>query len=151
MTMMLMPRRNSFFDDFMSDPFELAFPAARTQETRKPITSLMKTDIRETDQAIVIEMELPGVAKENVKAEVENGYLTVTATTEEVKSDGDENGTWLRKERFTGTCRRSFNIGEDVAEEDIHAKYVDGILTITVPKKELLPEPETKKTIAIEG
>ena len=152
-TMALVPRKHDFFDDFFTDPFDLGFFGTRPamQPVRKSTPTLMKTDIRETEDAFEIEIDLPGFKKENVHAEIENGYLTIQASTETETEDKDEKGTYLRKERFTGSCRRSFYVGEDVSEEDIKAKFDNGILSITVPKKQELPEPETKKLIAIEG
>lgn len=147
--MMIVPRHNSFIDDFFSDPFDTGFWGTPSTG-RKPLPSLMKTDIRETDKAFELEIDLPGFKKENVHAQLEDGYLTIEASTENETEDKDEKGTYLRKERFTGNCRRSFYVGDDVSEDDIHAKFDNGILHITVPKKQL-PEPEdNKKLISID-
>ena len=62
----------------------------------------------------------------------------------------DDNGKWLRQERFTGTCSRTFYVGEEIAEEDIKAKFEDGLLKISVPKKQPQPKLEEKRTIAID-
>ena len=111
---------------------------------------MMKTDIKETEKAFELDFDLPGFKKENVHAELQDGYLTVSANTETETEDKDEKGTYLRKERFTGSCSRSVYEGDEISEDDIAAKFEDGILKITGPKKQL-PEPEeTKKVIGIE-
>ena len=149
--MMLVPARrsNDFFSDFLSDPFDLGFFGGRPQ--KQPIPAMMKTDIKETDKAYELEIDLPGFKKENVHAELKDGYLTVNASTESSTEDKSEDGTYLRKERFTGSCSRSFYVGDEISEDDIRAKFEDGILKITVPKKELPAPEETKKLISIEG
>lgn len=149
--MMLVPARrsNDFFSDFMSDPFDLGFFGGRPQ--KQPVPTMMKTDIKETDKAYELEIDLPGFKKENVHAELKDGYLNVSASTESSTEDKSEDGTYLRKERFTGSCSRSFYVGDEISEDDIRAKFEDGILKITVPKKELPAPEETKKLISIEG
>ena len=128
--MMLVPaRRNDFFSDFLSDPFDLGFFGGRPQ--KQPIPAMMKTDIKETDKAYELEIDLPGFKKENVHAELKDGYLTVNASTESSTEDKSEDG--------------------EISEDDIRAKFEDGILKITVPKKELPAPEETKKLISIEG
>lgn len=141
---MMLARRN-FFNDFMSDPFDFGFFG--TNPTPKTSTSsLMKTDIKENDKGYELAIDLPGFKKENVQIELNEGYLTINAKTEHEDEKKDENGTFLRKERFSGSCSRSFYVGEDISEEDVSAKFTDGILTITVPKKEL-PKPEDRKRL----
>ena len=98
------------------------------------------------DKAYELDIDLPGFDKENVQIELNDGYLTINASTNEEKEDKDENGTFLRKERFVGSCRRSFYVGDDVSEDDISAKFENGILSINVPKKEL-PKPEDRKRL----
>ncbi|MDO4290731.1 MAG: Hsp20/alpha crystallin family protein [Eggerthellaceae bacterium] len=146
---MLVPTRSnrSLFDTLMTDPFEAFFDTP----TRTTTSSLMRTDIRETADGFELVVELPGFKKENVTAELKDGYLSISAKTHSESEDKEEKGTWLRKERFSGTCNRSFYVGEDIAEEDIHAKFEDGLLKITVPKKQPQPKLEEKRTIAIEG
>ena len=148
--MMLVPRNPGFFDDFLSDPFDSVFGTPARSTARKPLPTTMRTDIKETDTTFEIDIDLPGFKKENVHAEIEDGYLTIEASTESENEEKDEAGTYLRKERFTGKCRRSFYVGEDISEEDIHAKFENGILSVTVPKKQALPEVETKKLISID-
>ncbi len=136
---------DSLFDEFFGDSF---FAPARTA---RGTTRSMSTDIKETEDAYHIEMELPGFTKEDVKADLKNGYLTIAANHAENNDKKDDNGKYLRKERYSGSMSRSFYVGEDVTQEDIKAKFADGILTVVVPKMEKKPEVEEKKYIAIEG
>lgn len=146
---MLVPaRRNDFFTDFLSDPFDMGFFGGRPQG-QKAVPATMKTDIKETDKAFEIDVDLPGFKKEDVHAELQDGYLTVSATTSQESEDKDKKGTYLRKERFTGSCSRSFYVGDDISEDDISAKFENGILSVTVPKKELPAPEENKKLISI--
>ncbi len=147
MMSMLVPRRN-FFNQLMTDPFDAFFDAPMAT---KSTPSLMRTDIRETDSGYDLTIDLPGFKKEDVQAELKDGYLTVNAQTKSETEDKDDNGKWLRQERFTGTCSRSFYVGDDIAEDDIKAKFENGLLKITVPKKQPEPQIEEKRTIAIEG
>lgn len=111
----------------------------------------MKTDIKDTDQGYEITMNLPGVKKEDVKAELKDGYLTISATSNSNKDEKDNNGRYIRRERYSGSCSRSFYVGGDVKQEDIKAKFENGILKVTVPKKEEKPAVEENKYISIEG
>ncbi len=137
----------SLLNTLMTDPFEAFFdtPAHSASPT------LMRTDIRETPEGFELVVDLPGFKKEDVSAELKDGYLSISAQTQNETESKSESGKWLRKERFSGTCSRSFYVGEDIAEEDIHARFEDGLLKIEVPKKQPEPEPETKRVIAIEG
>ena len=138
----------NLFDDFFDDSFGMM--NARNPLYGKHARNLMKTDIRETDTNYELAIDLPGFKKENVHAELQDGYLTVSANTETETEDKDEQGTYLRKERFTGSCSRSFYVGDDISEDDISAKFENGILKVTVPKKQLPAPEETKKVIGIE-
>ena len=144
---MIVPRRSrNPFDMFLSDPFDTFFGHAPVQQSTP---NLMRTDIKELDDRIEIVIDLPGFAKENVQAELKEGLLSVTAHTE-TETDETE-GTFVRKERFTGRCSRSFYVGEDIEESDIKAKFDNGTLQITVPKKVEQPKLEEAHTISIEG
>ena len=132
----------SIFDDFFRDSF--------WQPTGVRSVSAMKTDIQDLKDGYQIDMELPGFAKEDVRAELKNGYLTVRAAHTEEK-ENKENTNYIRKERFAGHYQRSFYVGDQVTQEDIAAKFKDGVLTLNVPKKEKQPEVEEAKYIAIEG
>ncbi len=145
---MLVPRRN-FFNQLMTDPFDAFFDSAMPS-MQKATPSLMRTDIRETDTGYELTIDLPGFKKEDVQAELKDGYLSVSAQTKNETEEKDDNGKWLRQERFTGTCSRTFYVGEEIAEEDIKAKFEDGLLKISVPKKQPQPKLEEKRTIAID-
>lgn len=113
-------------------------------------TSLMNTDIKENDNDYELTMNLPGVKKEDVTAELKDGYLTIHATSNQNKDEKDEDGKYIRRERYSGSCNRSFYVGDAVTEEDIKASFENGTLKMTIPKKEAKAVPE-KKFISIEG
>lgn len=96
-------------------------------------------------------MNLPGIKKENVKAELKDGYLTINAITNSENDEKDSSGKYIRRERFMGSCSRSFYVGEEVTEEDIKAKFEDGTLKLQIPKKEEKAVEDDRKYIAIEG
>ena len=121
------------------------------QAMQKMSPTLMRTDIKETDGGYELTIDLPGFKKDDVQAELKDGYLTSNAQTQGESEDKDEQGTYVRKERFSGKCSRTFYVGDDVEEDDIKAKFEDGVLKIAVPKKQEQPKLEEKKTIAIEG
>ena len=110
----------------------------------------MKTDVKETDNAYELDIDLPGYKKDEVTAKLENGYLTISATKGANNDEQNKEGKYIRRERYTGTMSRSFYVGEDVQQEDIHAKFEDGILKLTVPKEDP-KKVEEKKYISIEG
>ena len=139
--MMLVPRRNDFdlWDDFFNDPFF---------SSRKEM-KLMKTDIREKDDKYLLDIDLPGYSKEDIKISVENGYLTVSAKKEESKEES-EKGSYIKKERYSGECQRSFYIGDDIEAEDVKASFKNGILTLDIPKKEDQEKLPEKKYVEID-
>lgn len=94
---------------------------------------------------------MPGFDKDDINVELSNGYLTVSARKDEDHSDKNDEGKWLRRERYVGTCSRSFYVGDDVKESDIHASYQNGTLCVQVPKMQAQPQVEAKHQIAIEG
>ena len=111
----------------------------------------MKTDIKESDAGYELEIDLPGYRKENVKAELKEGYLTISAESRQENSQKDDAGKYIRRERYYGTCSRSFYVGDEVTEQDIKARFEDGILKVAIPKKEARPAVEESRFIAIEG
>ena len=113
-------------------------------------TSLTNTDIKENDNNYELTMNLPGVKKEDVTAELKDGYLTIHATSNQNKDEKDEDGKYIRRERYSGSCNRSFYVGDAITEEDIKANFENGTLKMTIPKKEAKAVPE-KKFISIEG
>ncbi len=145
---MLMPSifGENLFDDFM-DGF--AFPTANWNYA-KNTANVMKTDIKENDKGYELDVDLPGYKKEDVKAELKDGYLTISASNDNTKEEKDEDGKDIRKERYTGSVSRSFYVGKYVTEEDIHAKFENGILKLSVPKVDA-PKVEENKYISIEG
>lgn len=113
-------------------------------------TGLMNTDIRETDQGYEMAIDLPGVQKENLSAELKDGYLYINVTVNRNTNDENSNGRYLRRERFVGSMRRTFYVGDKVTQEDIHARFQDGVLCLFIPKKQQ-QVLENKQLIAIEG
>ena len=134
--MMMIPRRHNDFDlieDMFRDPFF-------TNEESK----IMKTDIQEKKDKSIIDIDLPGYEKEDIKMSIEDVYLTVNASTNTEKEDKEE-GKFVRKERYMGSCSRSFYVGDAVENEDIKASFKNGTLKIEIPKKENKKElPEVK-------
>ena len=111
----------------------------------------MKTDIKETDAGYELEIDLPGFTKDEISAELNNGYLTVSAAKGLDQDEQEKDtGRYIRRERYAGSCQRSFYVGDDVTEEDIKGEFKHGILKLFVPKKEAKPAVEQKKYIAIE-
>ena len=142
---MLMP---SIFNDNLFDNLfeELSCPVRRVTTANQ----LMKTDVRETENSFELDIDLPGFKKEDVKAQLKDGYMTIRAESKKETDDKDDKGTYIRRERFYGTTERSFYVGEQVKEEDIKARFEDGILKISIPKKPAVPEVQEEKYIAIE-
>ena len=139
-------RMNDLFDGF-GDVFDLE-PVFRKQAMSMKNIS---TDVKETESGYQVEMELPGFAKEDVKAQLKDGYLTISAEHSESKEEKDDKKErYIRKERYYGNCQRSFYVGDDITEEDIRAKFENGILIMFIPKKKAQPKVEESKYIAIE-
>lgn len=140
---MLMPAlfHENLFDDFF-DPFwsDRSLERAMDRETRnvfgKRGENMMKTDVKQTDTTYEVAVDLPGCKKEDVQMELNNGYLTIQAVRSHNNDQTDENGRYIRRECFTGSCARSFYVGDAIRKEDIHAKFEDGILHITLPRSE---------------
>ena len=147
---MLMPSifGESLFDDFFDD---FARPARSAARYNTPTTNVMRTDVKEDENGYELHIELPGYQKEDVKAQLKDGYLTIHAEKKQNNDQKDEEGKFIRRERFYGSCSRSFYVGEGLTEEDIKAKFENGVLKIAVPKKEKAPAVEENKYIAIEG
>jgi HSP20 family molecular chaperone IbpA len=111
----------------------------------------MKTDIKETEGGFELDIDLPGYKKDDVKAQLKEGYMTITAETSQDNDEKDDDGKYIRRERYYGTCSRSFYVGDEITESDIKAKFDNGILKVFVPKKEAQPAVEEDKYISIEG
>lgn len=131
---MMMPNiyRKSLFNDL----FDGFFPEIGKGAFRDNGFGLMKTDIKEKDGSFELAIDMPGCKKEDVKAQIKDGYLIVNASTNSENEEKDKEGNFIRKERYSGTMSRSYYIGEDIQQEDIHAKFEDGILKISIPKQE---------------
>ena len=137
------------FDDDWFD-FDRDFWGKKNPLYGKNAKNIMKTDIREHDTGYELDVDLPGFKKDEINIELENGYLTISAAKGLDKDEQDKKGKYIRKERYAGAMQRSFYVGDAVTEEDVKAKFEDGILKLSIPKKDA-KEVETKKTIAIEG
>ena len=140
------------FDDFMDDFAFPAFPDTEKALYGKHAKNLMKTDVKETDTEYELIIDLPGFKKEDVKASLENGYLTIQASKGLDKDEQEKKtGKYIRRERYAGTCARSFYLGDDITQEEIKGNFKHGILRLTIPKKDAKPAVEQTNYIAIEG
>lgn len=138
---MLVPAvfHENLFDDFF-DPFDRALERELSRESRETFgkrgENMMKTDVRQTETGYDVAVDLPGCKKEDVRMELQNGYLTIQAVRSHSNDQKDDQGRYIRRETFRGTCARSFYVGENLRKEDIHAKFEDGILHICLPRAE---------------
>lgn len=142
----------NLFDDWM-DPFDkLEKQLMNTQRELygKHGANLMKTDVRETDGNYEVAVDLPGFKKDEITVTLEKGYLSISAAKGLDKEESGEDSRYIRRERYAGQCARSFYVGDAVRQEDIRARFEDGILHLTVPKKDA-PSLPARNTIAIEG
>ena len=128
---------DTMFSDLFDDPFFEGWRNMDRAAACDPNMSagMMSTDVRETDKGYMVDIDMPGFKKDDISLDLQNGYLTVSAHRNSSHEDKDDNGRWLRRERYAGSCSRSFYVGEDVKDSDIHAQQ----------------QVETKHQIAIEG
>lgn len=158
---MLMPSLfNDDFDLFDGFPFDSWFNNREFENMEKKLyghraKNVMNTDVREDDAGYKMEIDLPGFKKEEVTVELDNGYLTIIASKgldkDEAESEKEaKKGRYIRRERYAGSCQRSYYIGEQYRQEDIKAKFEHGILTLMIPKKNV-QQIANKNYIAIEG
>ncbi len=149
----------NLFDDFFDEFFELpAWDDRAMQKAQKKLygrhaSNMMKTDVQEHDDHYEVDIDLPGFKKEELSLELKDGYLVINAT-KGLDNDETDKGTgrFVRRERYAGSMSRSFYVGEDMKQEDIHAKYESGVLKLSIPKMDQKkPQVEEKKYIAIEG
>lgn len=147
---MLMPSilGESLFDELFDD---FARPVKNSARVSNSVPVVMRTDVKESETGYELDIELPGYKKEDVQAQLKDGYLNITAIMKNSNEEKAENGKFIRRERYYGNCSRSFYVGEDIEQQDIKAKFEDGILKILVPKKEAKPKVEENKFITIEG
>jgi HSP20 family molecular chaperone IbpA len=117
----------------------------------KNARNLMKTDVHETDDEFEIETDLPGFKKDQINVKLEEGYLTISAAKDQETEKKGRKGKVIRQERYCGSMQRSFYVGDAVKVEDVKARFEDGVLKLSIPKKELQALPPANNTIAIEG
>ena len=151
---MMMPSifGENLFDDWMDFPFDDDFFGRKNPLYGKHAKNMMKTDVRETDNGYELDIDLPGFKKDEISAQLKDGYLTISAAKglDKDEKEKEKHGKYIRRERYAGTMSRSFYVGEGVEQDDIHAKYENGILKLSIPKKDA-KEVEQKKYISIEG
>ncbi len=134
---------DDFFEDFANSSFY--------RSNRIGSIPAMKADVQELEGSYQIDLELPGFQKDDLHAELKDGYLTIKATRQGKEEEKDNKGRYIRQERYSGHYQRSFYVGEDITQEDVHAAFENGVLKLTVPKKEPQPKIQESKTILIEG
>ena len=140
----------NLFDEFFDDDF----PMIPMRSFRNPLygknaKNLMKTDVRETDNTYELDVDLPGFKKDEVQLDLKDGYLTISAAKGLDKDQEDKKGKYIRQERYAGACSRSFFVGEEIEPRDVSAKFEDGILRVSLPKR-VKKELPRNSTIAIE-
>ena len=140
----------NLFDEFFDDDF----PMIPMRSIRNPLygknaKNLMKTDVRETDNTYELDVDLPGFKKDEVQLDLKDGYLTISAAKGLDKDQEDKKGKYIRQERYAGACSRSFFVGEEIEPRDVSAKFEDGILRVSLPKR-VKKELPRNSTIAIE-
>ena len=146
---MMMP--SIFGENLFNDWMDFSFPDIDKKLYGKRADRMMKTDVKETEHGYEVAIDLPGFKKDEVKAELKDGVLTVSAAKGLDKDEEDKKGNYIRKERYAGSMSRSFYVGKHVTVEDVHPKYESGILSFSVPKAEAKPVEEKKHYISIEG
>ena len=140
----------NLFDEFFDDDF----PMIPMRSIRNPLygknaKNLMKTDVRETDNTYELDIDLPGFKKDEVQLDLKDGYLTISDAKGLDKDQEDKKGKYIRQERYAGACSRSFFVGEEIEPRDVSAKFEDGILRVSLPKR-VKKELPRNSTIAIE-
>lgn len=147
--MMYMPSifGENLMDDFFNDTNWLGYEPAYSKST----ANLMKTDIKEQENSYEMKIDLPGFRKEDLKLQLKDGYLNISAAHNENKDEKDQSGKVVRQERYTGSMQRSFYVGENVKQSDITAKFENGVLALNIPKVDPKKEVPEEKYIAIEG
>ena len=141
----------NLFDDMFDDAFGMV-PMFSTHNSLygKHAKGLMKTDVREKDTSYELDIDLPGFKKDEIQAQISDGYLTISASKGLDKDQKDDNGRYIRRERYMGQCSRTFYVGDDITEKDVSAKFEDGILKLSIPKKEAVKALPKSNQISIE-
>lgn len=147
--MMMVPYmfHDALLDDWFQSDWDRDFDRMmRASDPRhvfgKRSANVMKTDVRETETGYDMFVDLPGFKKEDVKLDLQNGYLTITASRNEDRDEKDDQGHYIRQERYTGSCARSFYVGDQIKPEDVKASFKDGILELSLPKAEAKKLPD---------
>ena len=138
-----------FVEDLLDGIFKYPYDV-KTKAEAHPFTGRMITDVKEFDDKYQLDMELPGFTKEDVKVELSNGYLIVSAERTENKDENGNDGKFIRKERYYGKMSRRFYVGKDLKKEDIKAKFDNGMLKLDVPKTPEKPAELESDIIDIE-
>ena len=139
----------NLFDDMMNFDFDKEFERMGRPLYGKHAQNMMKTDVRESEKSYELDIDLPGFSKDEITVQLENGYLSISAAKGLDKDQENKDGKYIRRERYAGSMSRTFYVGDALTQNDIHAKFEDGILRLTVPKKEPA-KIEQNKYIAIE-
>ena len=140
----------NLFDNFFDDDFMMPSMFGKNDPLYgKHAKNVMKTDVRETDNSYELDIDLPGFKKDEINVQLDNGYLNISAAKGLDKDEEKKNSKSIRRERYAGAMSRSFYVGDNLTQQDIQAKFEDGILKISVPKKDV-QQIEQNKYIAIE-
>lgn len=139
----------NLFDDMMNFDFDKEFERMGRPLYGKHAQNMMKTDVRESEKSYELDIDLPGFSKDEITVQLENGYLSISAAKGLDKDPENKDGKYIRRERYAGSMSRTFYVGDQLTEQDIQAKFENGILQLTVPKKEA-KQVEGHKYIAIE-
>jgi HSP20 family protein len=148
---MLMPSifNDNLFDDWFDDDFYMPMIPDMSDVDKRlyggRAAHEMKTDVKETEKGYEVAVDLPGFKKDDVTVELNNGYMTITAQKKVDKDKKNEEGKYIRREHYAGSMSRSFYVGDQLTENDIHAQMNDGILTLQIPKKEEQKQVEDKR------
>lgn len=129
---------------------DFSFPDIDKKLYGKHAAHVMKTDVKEHDDKYELVVDLPGFKKEQIQIELKDGYLTISAQ-KGLEKDEKENGKYIRKERYSGSKSRTFYVGNEVTENEVHAKFENGILKLDIPKKEAKKAVEQNHYVTIEG
>lgn len=139
-----------FRENLWNDWMDFSFPELDKAFYGKRGEHVMRTDVKENGQEYEVDIELPGFKKEEVSAALKDGYLTINAAKEIRNEQQDKKGQYVRRERYSGNMSRSFYVGDNVTQNEIHAKFEDGILTLKIPKKDAKKQIEEKQYVTIE-
>ena len=141
----------NFMDDLFGFPYMKEFDNMEKKLYGRKASRMMKTDIREKDDNYEVAIDLPGFKKEEIEVELNEGYITISASKGLDKDANDKKGKLIRQERYAGAMQRSFYVGDNIEKEDVEATYRHGVLTLTIPKKAAEKKISEKNLIAIEG